>query len=159
MDGFTGVDFKKGLSRFVHTLLDSSSKLVEVEQVFEPKPAPDVRQFTLEDVSFHSDASSCWIVIADKVYDVTDFLDTHPGGEEIILENAGLDATISFQSKGHFASAVDTMAKYCIGELEHQCPPSPTPTLTRADYKARSKKHCVLCNRYEHAPVSLRRYE
>ncbi|XP_052232343.1 cytochrome b5-like isoform X2 [Dreissena polymorpha] len=117
MDGFTGVDFKKGLSRFVQTLLDSSSKLVEVEPVFEPKPAPDVGQFTLEDVSFHSDASSCWIVIADKVYDVTDFLHTHPGGEEIILENAGSDATISFQSKGHSASAVDTMAKYCIGEL------------------------------------------
>ncbi|KAH3773264.1 hypothetical protein DPMN_174622 [Dreissena polymorpha] len=91
--------------------------LVEAEPDFETKLAPVVHRFTLEDVSFHSDASSCWIVIADKVYDVTEFLHTHPGGEEIILENAGSDATISFQSKGHSASAVDMMAKYCIGEL------------------------------------------
>lgn len=54
----------------------STVQLEEVEPVIEPKPAPDVRQFTLDDVSYHSDASSCWIVIADKVYDVTKFLHT-----------------------------------------------------------------------------------
>ena len=31
--------------------------------------------FSLMEVSFHTDMSSCWIVIHDKVYDVTNFLD------------------------------------------------------------------------------------
>ena len=31
--------------------------------------------FSLTEVSFHTDMSSCWIVIRDKVYDVTNFLD------------------------------------------------------------------------------------
>ena len=33
------------------------------------------RVFTLEEVSYHADMSSCWIVIKDKVYDLTNFLD------------------------------------------------------------------------------------
>ena len=31
--------------------------------------------FSLEEVSYHTDVSSCWIVIQDKVYDLTNFLD------------------------------------------------------------------------------------
>lgn len=30
--------------------------------------------FSLEEVSYHNDVSSCWIVIQDKVYDLTNFL-------------------------------------------------------------------------------------
>lgn len=41
----------------------------------------------------------------------------HPGGEEIILENAGTDATIPFESKGHSLEGYKLMEKYCIGEL------------------------------------------
>lgn len=33
------------------------------------------RVFSLDEVSYHADMSSCWIVIKDKVYDVTNFLD------------------------------------------------------------------------------------
>ncbi|KAF7966951.1 hypothetical protein HWV62_36374 [Athelia sp. TMB] len=37
--------------------------------------------------------SSCWVIIHNKVYDVTEFLPEHPGGPGIILKYAGKDAT------------------------------------------------------------------
>ncbi|GMK53979.1 hypothetical protein CspeluHIS016_0105650 [Cutaneotrichosporon spelunceum] len=41
----------------------------------------------------NSRENGVWIVVHDHVYDVTDFLDEHPGGAEIILRYAGKDAT------------------------------------------------------------------
>ncbi|WVQ79977.1 hypothetical protein IAT38_002078 [Cryptococcus sp. DSM 104549] len=38
-----------------------------------------------------------WIVVHGNVYDVTDFLDDHPGGAEIILRYAGKDATEEYE--------------------------------------------------------------
>ncbi|EST09753.1 Cytochrome b5-like heme/steroid binding domain protein [Kalmanozyma brasiliensis GHG001] len=34
-----------------------------------------------------------WVVIKGEVYDVTEFVDNHPGGRNIILKNAGTDVT------------------------------------------------------------------
>lgn len=42
-----------------------------------------------EEICKHGDRQSCWIVIEDNVYDVTDFLDSHPGGAAAILRYAG----------------------------------------------------------------------
>lgn len=33
------------------------------------------RTITLEEVSWHDHAKDCWIIIYDRVYDVTDFLE------------------------------------------------------------------------------------
>jgi cytochrome b involved in lipid metabolism len=50
-------------------------------------------EFTLADVKKHSTAEDCWIVVGKpgekQVYDVTKFLDEHPGGPEIIMDLAG----------------------------------------------------------------------
>ena len=40
-----------------------------------------------------SQKGDCWLGIDGLVYDVTKFLDDHPGGPEIVLEHAGKDAT------------------------------------------------------------------
>jgi len=58
-----------------------------------------------------------WSVIHDKVYDVTPFLDEHPGGEEILHENAGIDATENFEDVGHSSDAREMLDDYYIGEL------------------------------------------
>ncbi|KAJ7768469.1 FMN-dependent dehydrogenase-domain-containing protein [Mycena metata] len=44
-------------------------------------------------VAQHNSRESCWIIVHGKVYDVTEFLDEHPGGSKIILKYAGKDAT------------------------------------------------------------------
>lgn len=41
----------------------------------------------------HNTRESCWVVLYGNVYDVTDFLSSHPGGASIILKLAGRDAT------------------------------------------------------------------
>ncbi|OWF41320.1 cytochrome b5-like [Mizuhopecten yessoensis] len=73
--------------------------------------------YSLKEVSDHCDTQSLWIVIHDKVYDVTQFTYEHPGGLEILLEHAGRDATVDFEEKGHSRDAYSTLTGYCIGEL------------------------------------------
>ena len=46
-----------------------------------------------EEVARHASKTDCWIVIANSVYDVTSFLDDHPGGPETVVGVAGQDAT------------------------------------------------------------------
>ena len=52
---------------------------------------------SLSKVSRHTSADSCWIILYGEVYDVTDFLNEHPGGASIILRLAGTDATEEFE--------------------------------------------------------------
>lgn len=78
---------------------------------------PKVKQYTLKDVASHCTEESCWMVINDRVYDVTDFLGFHPAGIEIMLEHAGTDASTAFLEKGHSLDAVAMLDKYLIGEL------------------------------------------
>ncbi|XP_011158610.1 cytochrome b5 [Solenopsis invicta] len=59
-----------------------------------------------------------WIVIYDNVYDVTDYMQQHPGGPELIEEYAGKDATSGFDDFGHSSDAKKMLKKYLIGELE-----------------------------------------
>jgi cytochrome b involved in lipid metabolism len=41
----------------------------------------------------HNSKESAWIAVDNKVYDITDFAAIHPGGEQILLQSAGLDVT------------------------------------------------------------------
>jgi len=52
----------------------------------------------LEQVAQHSTENDCWIVVDNKVYDVTKFLHEHPGGKRILMKVAGQDATQQFHS-------------------------------------------------------------
>ncbi|KAH9381130.1 hypothetical protein HPB48_005544 [Haemaphysalis longicornis] len=41
----------------------------------------------------------------------------HPGGEEILWEHAGRDATLAFMGTGHTREAVGLLQQYCVGIL------------------------------------------
>lgn len=83
----------------------------------EPESNTDVKTYTLAEVRQHKDAKSLWIAIADNVYDVTEFIDEHPGGEEVLLEQAGGYVTDAFEDVGHSTDARELMKKYEIGKL------------------------------------------
>ncbi|KAF4873379.1 Cytochrome b5 isoform A [Colletotrichum siamense] len=44
---------------------------------------------SIDEVGTHNSRNSCWIIVSGHVYDVTDFLDEHPGGAGVILRYAG----------------------------------------------------------------------
>ncbi|MCL4125827.1 UNVERIFIED_CONTAM: hypothetical protein GTU68_064697, partial [Idotea baltica] len=46
-----------------------------------------------EAVKKHSSEEDCWIIINNNIYNVTNFLENHPGGVDAIMEWAGKDAT------------------------------------------------------------------
>ena len=57
------------------------------------------------------------MAIDGNVYDITKFLEQHPGGEEVVLEVAGTDGTDGFEDVGHSEDARSMLAEYKIGEL------------------------------------------
>lgn len=85
-----------------------------------------LKRFSFEEVQNHkkhsgaNEANSYWIAIHDKVYDVTNWLNDHPGGEEILVEHAGQDATEDWEDIGHSTTAREKMKDYLIGELREE---------------------------------------
>lgn len=53
-----------------------------------------------------------------KVYDVTSYLDDHPGGAEVMLDLAGKNADEFFEDIGHSQDARNELKKYLIGTYE-----------------------------------------
>jgi cytochrome b561 len=58
-----------------------------------------------------------YIIIHNVVYNVTEWLNDHPGGNAILIENAGTDATQAFEDQGHSHIARDIMKQFIIGEV------------------------------------------
>ncbi|KAI9754634.1 MAG: hypothetical protein M1815_005516 [Lichina confinis] len=52
--------------------------------------------FTLADLQRHNKADNLWIVVDGDVYDLTSFLEEHPGGQKILQRVAGKDASKQF---------------------------------------------------------------
>jgi len=75
------------------------------------------KTFTLKEVAKHKGDADMWMVIHDRVYDVTKFKDEHPGGDEVLRELAGQVATESFEDVGHSTDAREMMLEFEIGEL------------------------------------------
>lgn len=53
-----------------------------------------------------------------KVYDVTNYLDDHPGGAEVLLDVGGQDSDEFFEDIGHSKDARDELAKHLVGTLK-----------------------------------------
>lgn len=71
--------------------------------------------YTIDDVVKHNQENDCWIVIEDNVYDISRFLEKHPGGDIILMDYAGKDATEVFLNQGHSKKAKKMLKLYKIG--------------------------------------------
>ena len=72
----------------------------------------------MSEISKHNSVKSCWLVIDNVVYDVTRFMNAHPGGKRVILALGGRDVTSEFYD----FHARDILEKYgkklAIGVVE-----------------------------------------
>ena len=75
------------------------------------------RKIKLKEVAKHSKKEDAWMALFGNVYDVTDWISIHPGGD-VILYGVGKDATAMFSGVGHQSDAIQFMEKYKIGILE-----------------------------------------
>ncbi|BEJ12905.1 hypothetical protein CspHIS471_0300790 [Cutaneotrichosporon sp. HIS471] len=97
--------------------------------------APKERPITYAEVQKHNSQDDCWVVIGDKVYDLTKFAHIHPGGSTPIHKVAGRDATVIFtpiHSPGIIEDRLDPSA--LVGSIDKATlPPRPVIPETRSD--------------------------
>lgn len=77
----------------------------------------DIPEYHISEIVSHSSENKgYWMIIQDKVFDLTEFMELHPGGDNILLNYVGIDATIPFikvhQSKAEISAIRDI---YFIG--------------------------------------------
>lgn len=76
-----------------------------------------MNSYSIEEISIHNTENDIWIVINEIVYDVTDFLDQHPGGKSMLLNVAGTDATDYFEALHQPKILEEYGEEYKIGVL------------------------------------------
>merc|ERR1711871_1801622 len=75
-----------------------------------PAASAGPQEYTWEEVAKHTTEGDCWVVIRGDVYDISDFLDDHPGGKKAPLIYAGKDATEEFDML-HKPSVIEKYGK------------------------------------------------
>ena len=91
-----------------------------------PKPTQVCRQpeLTLNDVRSHGDRFDCWYALFDLVYDLTNYIDDHPGGSRRIFQECGTDATSAYSTEHDEQLLQDEgMGRFLIGKLSSRKDP------------------------------------
>ena len=82
------------------------------------------KTLTLAEVAAHDREEDCYLIIGNertggaKVYDVTKYLDEHPGGDAVLLELAGKYADDMFEDIGHSTNARQALKELLVGTLD-----------------------------------------
>jgi len=82
----------------------------------------------MTEIAKHNSSSDCYMLISGKVYDITSFFGSHPGGNSVMAATCGTDATDAYMTKdpnatstaggrNHSANAKSMLAQYFIGNL------------------------------------------
>eukprot|EP01050_Picozoa_sp_SAG11_P013287 SAG11_NODE_1541_length_4721_cov_6.831458_2_plen_150_part_00 len=89
----------------------------------------ETEEKTMDEVATHNSEDSCWLVVEERVLDVTPFFARHPGGERALRRYAGTDATSVFTELHTRAILAEWAPKLQIGVLAAAPPPPPLPFL------------------------------
>lgn len=78
-----------------------------------------IKYYSLNEVQKHNSKESCWTIIKNYVYDLTEWIDKHPGGADKILSLCGKDGTKSFVKKHSEQEKPERiLEEHKIGELK-----------------------------------------
>ena len=73
---------------------------------------------SLLQLALHNKKDDCWISLNGIVYDVTEFMNFHPGGDTVIMKYAGQDCTNQFrQTHSAFLNIEKRIGRYKKGLL------------------------------------------
>ncbi|XP_076004560.1 cytochrome b5 reductase 4 [Genypterus blacodes] len=94
-------------------------------------------EVTQEELQKHNTRSDCWTCIRGMVYNITPYMDYHPGGEEELMKAAGKDGTDLFDQVHRWVN-YESMLKEClVGRMATKTatkaiipPPALSPTFT-----------------------------
>ena len=75
-----------------------------------------MNSYTINDVKIHNTKNDAWVIINENIYDITDFLQIHPGGN-IISQFLGQDITEYFYELHQSSILTDIAEDYKIGTL------------------------------------------
>jgi L-lactate dehydrogenase (cytochrome) len=82
---------------------------------------------TADQLAHHSDKQSCWLAIDGTVWDVTSFVDKHPGGAKLILKLAGQDATEEYNTFHNSSLVQETLGPEArVGTIDSATIPKPS---------------------------------
>jgi len=74
------------------------------------------KTFTREEVAKHNSKNDLWLIIDDEVYDLTKFVNVHPGGAEALIDYAGKEATEAFYGL-HRQEVLVKYQRFKIGKI------------------------------------------
>ena len=72
--------------RFTPDIIPSGVALI-------PLMAASMIPLAWDEIKRHNKKDDCWVVVDGVVYDMTDFLDDHPGGKRLPVKHSGKDVT------------------------------------------------------------------
>jgi cytochrome b involved in lipid metabolism len=96
------------------------SKGVAVKPSAKPSAGASVApaSYTMAQVSANKSAAKCWSVISANVYDLTTWINAHPGGEGSIISLCGTDGTQDFLAMHRGQSKPESRLKaFLLGPL------------------------------------------
>ncbi|VEU24162.1 DEKNAAC105334 [Brettanomyces naardenensis] len=108
---------RQGESRQDHDYYSYNSYTIDGENGTE-ESTPETTYLTKDDVYKHRQKDDGWMIIHNKVYDITQFLEMHPGGVECLIDCLGLDGTKNFDDVGHSESAWSILRPCYVGDLD-----------------------------------------
>ena len=103
------------------TPVASTAPMMKPTPTPSPTPEPEITTqsgYTMAKVKENNSASSCWSVINGNVYNLTQWINSHPGGPSVIRGLCGVDGTSSFNGKHRGqGNPTSTLASYLLGPL------------------------------------------
>ncbi|KAJ5349041.1 hypothetical protein MYU51_011831 [Penicillium brevicompactum] len=86
----------------------------------------EIKDLTFQEIAKHNTKKDLYLIVHDKVYDCTSFVDEHPGGEEVLLDVGGQDSTEAFEDVGHSDEAREILDGMLVGNVKRM-PGDPEP--------------------------------
>ncbi len=109
------------INQTIYRLVADRRLMMDVFTTYSLPTMAQQRLINATDLVMHNDdKAGWWMLINGKIYDLTEFMQMHPGGHQTIMINCGLDATRTYRRIGHFTNPqIEAMlGMYEIGAIK-----------------------------------------